>query len=267
MASHSGAGLSALDIPEVLAVLFHPRPEPKATPAQPPSCDLMIPVAEKVSVGARFHVAGKSAATILFFHGNGEIVADYNDLGPLYNRLGINLLAVDYRGYGRSDGEPTVTSMMHDGHTVLKFTCNWLHENRYSGPLVIMGRSIGSAPAIELAAVHRQTVAGLIVESGFAYAEPLLKLLGIDPGSIGFDESRSFNNVGNIQSVIKPTLVIHAENDHIIPFEEGQTLFDACGSSHKEFLKIPGANHNDILMRGMDAYMTAIKQLTDQTTK
>ena len=52
-------------------------------------------------------VADPAAPSILFFHGNGEIVADYDDLGPLYNRMGINFLAADYRGYGRSTGRPT----------------------------------------------------------------------------------------------------------------------------------------------------------------
>ena len=121
-------GLSILDVPEVLAVLFHPRPELGAAPALPPSCDLMIPVEAEVSIGARFHIADESAANILFFHGNGEIVADYHDLGALYNRMGINFLAVDYRGYGRSGGRPTVTSMMRDCHTAFDFTRYWLNK-------------------------------------------------------------------------------------------------------------------------------------------
>lgn len=265
MKNPNESGLSALDVPEVLGVLFHPRPELGATPAQPPSCDLMIPVEADVSIGGRFHMADLSAANILFFHGNGEIVADYHDLGGLYNRMGINFLAVDYRGYGRSGGQPTVAAMMADCHSIFEFTRSWLAENRYCGPLVIMGRSLGSASAIELASAHGSAVAGLIVESGFAYAGPLLQLLGIDPAALGFDESPSFGNVDKIRTVELPTLVIHAEHDHIIALQEGQTLFDACGSADKAFLKIPAANHNDIFMRGLDAYLKAVKQLTDRT--
>jgi alpha-beta hydrolase superfamily lysophospholipase len=225
----------------------------------------MIPVEAEVSIGARFHIADKSAANILFFHGNGEIVADYHELGALFNKMGINLLAIDYRGYGRSGGQPTVTAMMQDCHTAFDYTLTWLKEHRHTGPLVIMGRSLGSASAIELAAAHRQAVAGLIVESGFATVGPLLRLLGIDPDAIGFDENRSFGNVDKIKTVDIPTVIIHAEHDHIIAFQEGQTLFDACGSADKVLLKIPAANHNDIFMRGLDAYMNAVKQLTDRT--
>ena len=257
------AGMSILDVPEVLAVLFHPRPELAAAPALPPSCDLMIPVDKQVSIGARFHIADQSAVNILFFHGNGEIVADYHELGALYNKMGINFLAVDYRGYGRSDGQPTVTTMMQDCHTIFDFTRKWLTDHQHDGPLVIMGRSLGSASAIELAATQRQAVAGLIVESGFATVGPLLQLLGIDPASIGFDENRSFGNVDKIKTVDMPTVIIHAEQDHIIAFQQGQRLFDACGSAKKVLLAIPGANHNDIFMRGLDAYLNAVKQLTD----
>ena len=89
-----------LDRPEVLQYLFHPRPEPAAAAPPEGSIDLTVPVAPGVSLGARLHPAGAAAATLLFFHGNGEIVADYDDLGPLYARLGINFLALDYRGYG-----------------------------------------------------------------------------------------------------------------------------------------------------------------------
>ena len=263
MKKRANSGYAALDTDEVLAVLFHPRPESGSVPPLPPSRDLMIPVEQSVSVGARFHLAGPSSVNVLFFHGNGEIVADYHDLGALYTRVGINFLAVDYRGYGRSGGQPTVSAMMRDCHSVYEFTRSWLQDNRYSGPLVVMGRSLGSASAIELAAAHRPAVAGLIVESGFAYAGPLLRLLGIDPASAGFDENRSFGNVGKIECVENPTLVIHAEHDHIIPFEEGRTLFEACGSAQKSFLKIPGANHKDIFMRGLDSYLQAVKQLTD----
>ena len=265
MKDQRATGLAALDVPEVLTVLFHPRPDLDQIPAVAPSCDLMIPVTPDVSVGARFHITDKSAANILFFHGNGEIVADYHDLGALFNRMGINFLAVDYRGYGRSNGQPTVSAMMQDCQSVFAFTRTWLHENRHVGPLVVMGRSLGSASAIELAAVHRPSVAGLIVESGFAFAGPLLRLLGIDPAVLGFDESSAFGNADKMKTVDQPTLIVHAELDQIIPLQEGQTLFDACGSAEKAFLKIPGAGHNDIFMRGLDAYLQAIKKLTDVT--
>ncbi len=85
---------SLLDRPEVLACLFYPRPGfTQATPAN--TCDLLIPVAEGVTVGARCHLADPEATNILFFHGNGEIVEDYDDIGVLYVERGINFVAVE----------------------------------------------------------------------------------------------------------------------------------------------------------------------------
>lgn len=271
MSDSSNIDYSVLDRPEVLQFLFHPRPE-MASAAYPSAAttggadggDFLIPVAEGVEIGARFHMAEKSSANILFFHGNGEIVADYDELGPIYNQLGINFLAVDYRGYGRSSGSPTVSAMMQDCHVILEYVQSWLKENNFAGPLILMGRSLGSASVLELAAAGGATIDGLVVESGFALAAPLLQLLGIDPDALGFKEESGFRNIDKIQKFTNPTLIIHAEFDHIIPFSDGEALFNACPSPDKVFLKIPGANHNDIFMRGLHEYLAAVKQMADR---
>lgn len=264
----SNVDYSVLDRPEVLQFLFHPRPEPGLPAVQAGAAeiekDIQIPVEEGITIGARFHMAGKSGANILFFHGNGEIVADYDELGPVYNQLGINFLAVDYRGYGRSTGRPTVSAMMQDCHLIFEFVQTWLERNNFAGPLILMGRSLGSASVLELAAAGGKSIDGLIVESGFALAAPLLQLLGIDPDALGFKEENGFRNIDKIRKFNNPTLIIHAEFDHIIPFSDGEALYNACPSPDKAFLKIPGANHNDIFMRGFQEYLAAVKQMVDR---
>jgi fermentation-respiration switch protein FrsA (DUF1100 family) len=252
-----------LDRPEILMYLFHPRPEFGWSVSVSGDKDIMIPVESEVAVGARFHLTGKSACNILFFHGNGEIVADYDDFGRMMNHLGINFLAVDYRGYGRSSGRPTVTAMMRDGHLVFDFVKKWLQKNDYPGPLVLMGRSLGSASVLELAMHYAAAIDGLIVESGFAYAGPLLELLGIAIDDIGFEEAGGFRNIDKISTFRKPTLIIHAAGDHIIPFSDGEALFEACPAADKTLLKISGANHNDILARGLKDYLAALRKLTE----
>ena len=248
---------SALDRSEVCARLFHPR---KALHRSAGSgMDIMIPVSDGVEIGGRLHPARIDSPTILFFHGNGEIVEDYDDIGPIYNRLGINFLPVDYRGYGQSTGTPTVSTMMEDCHVIFDFVTTWLSTNRYTGPLILMGRSLGSASVLELASSHQNRCNGLIIESGFAYAEPLLLLLGINPEDIGFREAEGFRNIDKIASFIKPTLIIHAEYDPIIPFSDGQALYDASPATAKRIVKIPDANHNDILFQGQERYFTAIQ--------
>ncbi|MFZ7110531.1 MAG: alpha/beta hydrolase, partial [Desulfatiglandales bacterium] len=257
----SGIDYSRLDRPEVLTSLFHPRAERPSSHQIAGVHDVSIATTDGVMLGGRFHVAGKSSANILFFHGNGEIVADYDEVGPLYNGAGINFLPVDYRGYGRSTGKPTITSMMRDAHEILHFLVKWLFDNGYIGPLIVMGRSLGSAPALELSANHGEQIGGLIVESGFAQTRPLLELLGFDMGAAGLGEKDGFLNLDKIRCIYKPTLIIHAEGDHLIPFSEGEMLYRASPAPDKQLLNIRGANHNDIFIRGFKEYMEAVKGL------
>lgn len=255
------SNLKVLDQPDILASIFHPRPEIGPAPAADSISDHLIPVDDDVHIGARFHAGSKTGANLLFFHGNGEIVADYDELGPIFGKLDINLLAVDYRGYGRSNGRPSVSAMMTDCHAILDYVLEWLNRNNYAGPLIVMGRSLGSASALELAAQHKEAVNGLIIESGFAYAEPLLRLLGVDLDSVSFKEQDGFVNLDKIRTYPGPTLIIHAEFDHIIPYSDGLALYKSSTAEDKSLLKIEGANHNDIFVRGFDSYMQAIQRM------
>jgi len=242
--------------------LFHPRPEWGAFQSATSYEDMLIEVEMDVGVGARFHDAGKDKPTILFFHGNGEIVADYNEMGPLYLRIGINFLPVDYRGYGRSGGKPTISTMMRDAHVIFDYVKNLLVERGYTGPFLVMGRSLGSASALELSAHYSDKIDGLIIESGFAFTGPLLRLLGIDMEVLGMGEDDGFRNRDKIAEFSKPTLIIHGEHDQLISVTEGQALYDACPSENKRLLIVKGATHNDIFLRGIGEYMGAIRELT-----
>ena len=261
MAAKSKTDYSILDRPEILMFLFHPRPESSRPAGISSAQDMLITVEPGVDIGARFHMAAKTGVNIVFFHGNGEIVADYDELGLVYSQMSINFLAIDYRGYGRSTGQPTVGAMMKDCHVIFSFIKKWLTTNNYAGPLVLMGRSLGSASVLELVKHYKNEIDGLIIESGFAYVTPLLNLLGIDTEALGFKEETGFGNTDKIRDFDKPTLIIHAELDHIIAYSEGEALYNACAAPDKTLLKIPGANHNDIFMRGFKEYMAGVEAL------
>ncbi|HOO70129.1 MAG TPA: alpha/beta hydrolase [Spirochaetota bacterium] len=265
-----GSGFSdyaLFDRPEILLYLFHPRPEEGALLSDRNIISLSIPVEQNINLGARLFTSSKNTATIIFFHGNGEIVEDYDDIGSLFLRMGINFFPVDYRGYGRSGGVPTVSAMISDSHKVFSFIRQWLRENDYSGPVVVMGRSLGSAPALELAAHHGGEIDALIIESGFAMTVPLLGYLGIDAGAYGITEEKGFRNAEKISMYKGPTLVIHAEKDHIIPFNQGETLYRSSGSDDKIFLKIPEANHNTIFVYGLEQYLKAVADIVKKIMK
>lgn len=258
----------ALDHPEVLAALFHPRREHTGWRSPEGARDFLIPVDEApesgpIRMGARFHLAPEAAdaPNLLFFHGNGEIVADYDDIGQAYAQAGINLLAVDYRGYGRSDGTPTTTAMLADSRAIFTWTRQWLQAQGHRGPLAVMGRSLGSASAMELASVWPTAIAALIIESGFAHTGPLLETLGVMDSHRRLAGDKGFGQLDKISAYQGPTLIIHAERDHLIPLSEGTALFQAAPAAAKEMLTIPQANHNDIFLRAWPAYLSAVSKL------
>ncbi|MDF1592166.1 MAG: hypothetical protein P1P89_11670 [Desulfobacterales bacterium] len=78
---------SELDRPEVLSAIFHPRVDRRTPAMNQQTQNHLIPVEEDVVIGASFHMETTTAPNILFFHGNGEIVADYDDMGSIYNRI------------------------------------------------------------------------------------------------------------------------------------------------------------------------------------
>lgn len=253
-----GRDYAKLDCPDILRVIFYPRRESAAHPP-PGALDSAIAVADGIFIGCRFHLTAPQLPHILFFHGNGEVVSDYDDLGPIYADYGLNLLAVDYRGYGSSTGTPTVSTMLQDAHSIFKDVQGWMRQQGRSGPLFVMGRSLGSASALELAACYPAELAGMIIESGFAYTMPLLQFLGADTEGSGLTEVDGFRHVEKIAAFGKPTLIIHAEFDQFIPSSEASLLLRTSPASRKELLIVPDADHNSILMMAGKRYFETIK--------
>jgi pimeloyl-ACP methyl ester carboxylesterase len=245
-----------MDQPAVLAVAFHPRREVPAPAAGFERLD--IPVAPGVTIGGRFYAAGTNAPTVLFFHGNGEIVADYHDLAPAYRAKKLNFMPVDYRGYGLSTGTPTITSMLADARTVHAFARTWLKDHGYSGRFIVMGRSLGSASALELASARGQEIDGLIIDSGFAHLGALLARLGA-PVPAGADaDDQAVGQIAKMRTYAGPTLIIHGARDFIIPIGDAEDLHKACPNPAKELVRIEGAGHNDILAVAFRQYFDAI---------
>ncbi len=256
-----------LDQPQVLRALFHPRRDYGLAPPPPGMRLVAVEVEAGVTVGGRLYPAFREAPAILYFHGNGEIAADYDDVAPSYTRLGITLLVMGYRGYGRSDGRPTASHLLADAVTVFDAVGHVFEGNGLTPPqLYVMGRSLGSAAAIEVALHAGQRLAGLIVESGFADTFALLARLGVRVQ--GVDEDRDgFGNPAKMGQVTTRTLIIHGQDDVLIPASEGRELHHCCAAPDKRLVLIPGAGHNDLMMVGMSQYSEAIRTFVyDPTT-
>jgi len=247
-----------LDRPEILQFIFYPRRE-EGGQRPPNAIDCQVEVEEGVRIGCRFYIAGPNCPNLLFFHGNGEIAADYDYVAPYYNQKGINLFVADYRGYGQSTGSPTYSNMLRDAHGIWSRFRDILEERSFQGPLFVMGRSLGSASALELATHYGYQLRGMIIESGFASISRLFQHLGL-PLVSTIGEDPRFSNLIKARSIDLPALIIHAEKDLLIPLREAQDLYDNLASSDKQLLVIPQADHNDIMVVGAERYFNSLAE-------
>jgi alpha-beta hydrolase superfamily lysophospholipase len=254
--------LALFDHPIINDFIFHPRPD--FTPTPPDGAeDHLFPVEPAVCIGTRFYLSDPKGPHLIFFHGNGEIAADYDEVAPYYLPYGLNLLVVDYRGYGKSQGRPTVGTLLSDALSVFDQVYSSLREKGRTGPFLVMGRSLGSAPAIEVAVKRQGKISGMIIESGFAQALPLLERLGIPVEALGLKEEGGFGNARKITYITKPTLILHAQYDELIPLSEADLLQKNSGARRKELIIVPGAGHNDLMARGGQIYFETIARFAN----
>jgi len=242
---------SALDDPNISMNSFFPRQG--WTPTPEGVQDYTVNVGDDIGLSCRFFSYGNSAPTILFFYGNGETAIDYNSIAPFYNQIGLNFFVADYRGYGKSGGSPSFTTMLSDANTVLEAMRIVLGASGYQGPVYVMGRSMGRHSAFELAAKEDPAINGVIIESG-------RPSLGQFTGGLVLQQADELEEAyrAKAASIAIPVLVIHGEMDALAPLDDAEEMFRNFASTEKKMLVIPGAGHNDLLFKGLDEYFTAI---------
>ncbi len=246
-----------IDNSSLLLYLFYPRRQHGKPPDG--AFDLNIPVEDDISITCRAYRGIKENPWILYFHGNGEVVSDYDGIAYLYNNRGLNLLVADYRGYGASGGKPTFSDMVNDAVKIFDFVCEDEHFHGTTGETVwfVMGRSLGSISALELAVKFPGRMKGLIIESGFISVAGLIHHLGLPlPGDLSPLEEEYRHLVSKIDL---PSLVIHGDQDRLVPLKQGKDLYEALGSKQKELVVIPRADHNNIMFVDSGKYIDAIE--------
>ncbi|HZH29161.1 MAG TPA: alpha/beta hydrolase [Pyrinomonadaceae bacterium] len=196
--------------------------------------------------------AVEARATLIFLHGNaGNISHRYEIVGDLM-RLPANVLIIDYRGYGKSEGRPTEAGLYADARAAW----DYLTKTRAVPPsrIVIFGESLGGAVAIDLAS--KVEACGLIVQSSFtSIADMAGEVLPFVPG---FVIRTKMDSLSKITGVSSPKLFIHSPADEIIPYRLGRRLFDAARPP-KEFYEVKGASHNLMYEIGGAPYYEALR--------
>lgn len=198
-------------------------------------------------------IKGTNSRVILFCHGNfGNISLRMDIIEGLYS-LGYSIFIFDYRGFGRSNGIPSEKGLYND----VLGAYNYLKGRGYeSTDIIVFGRSLGGVVAIFLASLIKD-FRGLIVDSSFSSSQDLsYDLLGFRLPR--FIISNKLESIKRIKDIKIPKLIIHSENDDLIPFHHGKRLFEMAGAP-KTFLKIKGL-HNTSIRDSKDIYMTGIKK-------
>jgi pimeloyl-ACP methyl ester carboxylesterase len=215
-----------------------------------------VPVTGDDSI-ALLHLPNPAAHfTILYSHGNAEDLGDVRPILEALHGYGFAVVAYDYRGYGRSSGSrPTARRATADAEAAYGFTVRSLGVA--PGRLILLGRSVGSGPAVHLAV--RYQVAGLILESAFTSPYRVLTRVGILP----FER---FPNLARMPGIRCPVLVIHGTRDEVIPFAHGRALLAAATSRTQSF-GVEGAGHNDLLQVAGPRYREALQLFARSITE
>jgi fermentation-respiration switch protein FrsA (DUF1100 family) len=255
-------GIAALTYFRQSSLIYYPNlpgRELTATPLQLGLAyeDVSLVTADGVRLHGWFVPANPARGTLLFFHGNAGNISHRLDSIAIFNRLGLDVLIIDYRGYGQSDGEVSEAGTYRDAEAAWQY----LTESRGIDPdrIVVFGRSLGASIAAWLASRH--TPAALIVESGFSsvpsMAERLYPFLPVRLLATYHYDTRSY-----VSDLDCPLLVVHSPADEIIPYAEGRQVFEAAPGD-KRFLEIRGGHNDGFLVSGA-AYLDGMRTFIDR---
>ena len=227
-------------------LLYHPLREIECTPERVGLAQEQVTLRtpDGLHLAAWYVPAAEARGTVLFCHGNAGNMSHRVGTIEILNRLRMNVLLFDYRGYGASEGSPSEAGTYRDAETA------WRHlvEQRGVAPgdLVIHGRSLGGAVAAQVAEKHPPRA--LILESTFTSVPDVAR--GMFPWlPVRLLARLRYDTLERIARIRCPKLIIHSRDDDLIPFEHGQRLFEAAGGP-KTLLEIHGRHADGFLTSG-----------------
>jgi fermentation-respiration switch protein FrsA (DUF1100 family) len=245
------------------SIIYHPDKYPMGlwdTSKMPlPVQDIWFEAQDGVKLHGWYVPSDKAVATLLFFHGNaGNITHRLENIFFLHH-LKLNVFIFDYRGFGRSEGDPDEEGIRLDSQAAYD---TLLTQPGVSVPsLFLFGRSLGAAFASYTAS--QNPAAGLILESAFTNADDMAdRMFPILP--VGWFISSELNTQEHVAHLNVPKLFIHGTRDTIIPYTLGRELYKGAAEP-KEFYSINGAGHNNTYRVGGKEYFDAIKEFITRT--
>jgi fermentation-respiration switch protein FrsA (DUF1100 family) len=208
--------------------------------------EVNLTTCDNVQLNGWYIPAPQAKFTVLFCHGNGGNIMHRLDSIQLFNNLGLNCFIFDYRGYGKSAGEPTEQGTYLDAMAAYE----WLTKTKGVKPqdIIIFGRSLGGSIAAELA--RKVEASSLVMESTFtSYVAMGKKFYWYMP--VKWFARYQYDTFKYIKQVKCPVMVIHSADDEVIPFEFGRQLY-ITANEPKKFLEISGGHNDGFLVSAQD---------------
>jgi fermentation-respiration switch protein FrsA (DUF1100 family) len=243
--------------------VFHPEPWVErdwARASRLPLEDVWFSAEDGTRLFGWYVAARRPSAVMLWCHGNaGNIIHRLENLMALYD-TGLSVFLFDYRGYGRSEGTPSEQGLYQDARAAYEY----LTDVRRIDPaqLVVFGRSLGASVAGQIAGERK--IAGLILESAFPSVAAMAKSQFNGLPAHWLLSSR-FPLIERMKSIHVPLLMIHGDQDTIVPFPLGEQVFQAA-SNPKSFYVVKGADHNNLPFVGGAPYFWKLKQFIETVT-
>jgi len=211
--------------------------------------------------GARLRgwwIRGRGETVLVYFHGNaGNASHRLERTRDLVRDLGLDVVLVDYRGYGASSGTPSEAGLYRDADAIVRAV-----EKRGIGPerLVLFGESLGGAVALE--AAMRHACRAVILEAPFLSIPEMAR--HVFPFLPPFLVRTRFDNASRIARLATPKLIVQAERDEVVPPSQTRRLFEAAAPPKRYFV-VPGAHHNDAPSVGGEAYREVWRRFLEET--
>ncbi len=198
--------------------------------------DVWLETEDGEEIHGWFVKAEQPRGTLLFFHGNAGNIADRLSSIEQFIELNMNVLIIDYRGYGQSSGTPHEDGLYKDARAAW----NYLTQEREIPffDIVIFGRSLGGAVAARLA--YEERAAGLILESTFTS----LKAMGASAYPwlpVRWLLREEYDTLSLIEHLDLPIMIAHSPEDEIVPYRQGEQLYNAADQP-KEWLEMHGGH-------------------------
>jgi len=191
--------------------------------------------------------------TFLAFHGNAGNVADRASVYEFLRDTPANVLAVEYRGYGRSEGTPSERGVYRDADAAYLYLVNT--KGKDPKAIVSFGQSLGTAVAAYVAAHHE--VGGVVLEAPFPSASRVAQRFYWFLPGVGLLVRSHFDTERRLKEINAPILIVHCKHDPVLPFLFGREVYNAARPP-KDFLEIDGQCHEEASVIAPDNYRVAL---------